>query len=100
MFYYGGSDCKFICDFISEIEDLFPNEEEQVIGITNCDVSSKQEDNTLIIPPSIAAKFENDFDSPKLDVTTCKNEGMFLNIKSLHIFLVNKIRCVFVCQFK
>ena len=80
---------KFICNFISESKDFFPNEDEQVVGITNCVVSPKQEDNTTIFSSSrpTATKPEEDFDRPKLDVTTCKNEGMFSNIKSLHIFL-------------
>ncbi|XP_065575425.1 zinc finger and BTB domain-containing protein 6-like isoform X4 [Artemia franciscana] len=61
----------------SEIKNLYSkNGDDQCFGITNCDASPKQEDNTLIIPPSISTKLGIDFRSPKLDLTTCKNEGI------------------------
>ncbi|XP_065575419.1 transcriptional regulator Kaiso-like isoform X2 [Artemia franciscana] len=60
-----------------KIKNLYSkNGDDQCFGITNCDASPKQEDNTLIIPPSISTKLGIDFRSPKLDLTTCKNEGI------------------------
>ncbi|XP_065560716.1 uncharacterized protein LOC136027405 isoform X2 [Artemia franciscana] len=58
-----------------EIENSFPNEDDQVLGITYCDVSPKKEDNALMFPPSISTKLEPDFHFLQLDLTNCKCEG-------------------------
>ena len=66
---------EFICIFFLGIEDLFPNEDEQMFEITNPGLSPKLEVNTLVSSTSIAAKLGKDCDSPKLDISACKNEG-------------------------
>jgi hypothetical protein len=41
LFYYVGYELKFICNFISETDNLFSIEDDQVFGIINLAVSPK-----------------------------------------------------------